>query len=126
MPLAQAQGAGTICFKTFGAGKMLGDTAGYNQPLQLRPRGKLSSGGVEETLAVLPRLTVEECLHYTLTLDPDVALLGLSFPNEQDAAFAAARSFQPLSPAQMEDIRQRATIARRDKGPCWWNPEPDL
>ncbi len=126
LPLAQAQGAGTICFKTFGAGKLLGDTAGYNQPLQLRPRGKLSSGGVEETLAVLPRLTVEECLHYTLTLDPDVALLGLSFPNEQDAAFAAARSFQPLSPAQMEDIRQRATIARRDKGPCWWNPEPDL
>ena len=126
LPLAQAQGAGTICFKTFGAGKLLGDTAGYNQPLQLRPRGKLSSGGVEETLAVLPRLTVEECLHYTLTLDPDVALLGLSFPNEQDAAFAAARSFQPLSPAQMEDVRQRAAIARRDKGPCWWNPEPDL
>jgi 1-deoxyxylulose-5-phosphate synthase len=55
-----------------------------------------------------------------------VALLGLSFPNEQDAAFAAARSYQPLPPAQMEDIRQRAAIARRDKGPCWWNPEPDL
>ena len=126
LPLAQAQGAGTICFKTFGAGKLLGDTAGYNQPLQLRPRGKLSSGGIEETPAVLPRLTVEECLHYTLTLDPDVALLGLSFPNEQDAAFAAARSFQPLPPAQMEEIRQRAVIARRDKGPCWWNPEPDL
>jgi aryl-alcohol dehydrogenase-like predicted oxidoreductase len=126
LPLAHAQGAGTICFKTFGAGKLLGDTAGYNQPLQLRPRGKLSSGGVDETQAVLPRLTVEECLHYTLTLDPDVALLGLSFPNEQDAAFAAARSFHPLSPAQMVDIRQRAAIARRDKGPCWWNPEPEL
>ena len=125
LPLAHAHGVGTVCFKTFGAGKLLGDTAGYNQPLQLRPRGKLSSGGTNETHAVLPRLTVEECLHYTLTLDPDVALLGLSFPNEQDLAFAAARDFVPLAPARMDDIRRRAVEARRDKGPCWWNPEPE-
>ena len=77
-------------------------------------------------MAVLPRLTVSECLHYTLTLDPDVALLGLSFPNEQDQAFAAARSFQPLSAGAMEDIRVRAIEARRDKGPCWWNPDPEI
>jgi 1-deoxyxylulose-5-phosphate synthase len=126
LPLARAHGVGTICFKTFGAGKLLGDTAGYNQPLQLRPRGKLSSGGVADAVAVLPRLGVDECLHYTLTHDPDVALLGLSFPNEQDAAFAAARSFRPLTPAQMEDIRCRAVEARKDKGPCWWNPDPAL
>ena len=125
LPLARAHGVGTICFKTFGAGKLLGDTVGYNQPLQLRPRGKLSSGGVAEPQAVLPRLTVRECLHYTLTLDPDVALLGLSFPNEQDQAFAAAASFAPLSRAEMEDIRRRAVEARRDKGPCWWNPNPE-
>ena len=125
LPLAKAYGVGTVCFKTFGAGKLLGDTVGYNQPLQRRPRGKLSSGGVDATHAVLPRLSVDECLHYTLTLDPDVALLGLSFPNEQDAAFAAARSFQPLSPEQMEEIRCRAVAARQDKGPCWWNPEPE-
>ena len=124
LPLARARGVGTICFKTFGAGKLLGDTHGYNQPLQFRPRGKLSSGGVDDAVAALPRLTVAECLHYTLTLDPDVALLGLSYPNEQDAAFAAAGSFQPLTPAQMEDIRVRAAEARRDKGPCWWNPDP--
>ena len=124
LPLARARGVGTVCFKTFGAGKLLGDTAGYNQPLQLRPRGKLSSGGTDEADAVLPRLSVAECLHYTLTLDPDVALLGLSFPNEQDAAFAAARSFAPLSEQQMEDIRCRAIKARQDKGPCWWNPNP--
>jgi aryl-alcohol dehydrogenase-like predicted oxidoreductase len=125
LPLARAHGVGAICFKTFGAGKLLGDTVGYNQPLQLRPRGKLSSGGVAEPAAVLPRLSVSECLHYTLTLDPDVALLGLSFPNEQDQAFAAAASFAPLSAAQMEDIRRRAVDARRDKGPCWWNPDPE-
>ncbi len=124
LPLAKAHGVGTVCFKTFGAGKLLGDTAGYNQPLQLRPRGKLSSGGIDDTQAVLPRLSVSECLHYTLTLDPDVALLGLSYPNEQDLAFAAAKTFQPLSNAQMADIRQRAAVARQDKGPCWWNPDP--
>jgi aryl-alcohol dehydrogenase-like predicted oxidoreductase len=125
LPLAKAYGVGTICFKTFGAGKLLGDTAGYNQPLQLRPRGKLSSGGASDTRATLPRLSVAECLHYTLTLDPDVALLGLSYPNEQDLAFAAAHSFAPLAPAQMADIRHRAIDARRDKGPCWWNPDPE-
>lgn len=124
LPLAKAKNVGTVCFKTFGAGKLLGDTVGYNQPLQLRPRGKLSSGGSDSVEALLPRLSVSECLHYTLTLDPDVVLLGLSFPNEQDAAFAAAQDFRPLQPAQLEEIRQRALIARKDKGDCWWNPHP--
>ena len=125
LPLAKQRGVGTVCFKTFGAGKLLGDTQGYNQPLQLRPRGKLSSGGVADAVAVLPRLSVADCLHYTLTLDPDVALLGMSFPNEQDEALAAARSFAPLNAEQMTDIRRRAVAARQDKGPCWWNPDPE-
>lgn len=126
LPLAKSLGVGTVCFKTFGAGKLVGDTSGYNQPLKTRLRGKVSSGGSDDTEAVLPRLTVAECLHYTLTLDPDVALLGLSYPNEQDAAFAAARSFRPLASARMDDIRERAVLARRDKGPCWWNPDPEV
>ena len=125
LPMARAQGVATVCFKTFGAGKLLGDVSGYNQPLQVRPRGKLSSGGMEGVATVLPRLSVAECVHYTLTLDPDVALLGLSFPNEQDEAFAAARSFTPLSVERMDDVRARAIEARREKGPCWWNPDPD-
>lgn len=126
LPLAKSLGVGTICFKAFGAGKLLGDTEGYNQPLKVRPRGKLSSGGLDATESTLPRLSVAECLHYTLTLDPDVALLGLSYPNEQDAAFAAARSYSaPLAPEAMEDIRLRAAGARRGKGPCWWNPDPE-
>lgn len=126
LPLARSRGVGTVCFKTFGAGKLLGDTSGYNQPLQLRPRGKVSSGGSDESPAVLPRLSVSECLHYTLTLDPDVTLLGLSFPNEQDAAFAAAMHFKPFTSEQMEDVRRRALEARKDKGPCWWNPDPNI
>ena len=125
LPLARSHGVGTVCFKTFGAGKLLGDSMGYNQPLQQRPRGKLSSGGTDDTQALLPRLSVQECLHYALTLDPDVTLLGLSYPNEQDQAFAAARTFVPLSESQMDDIRRRAVEARREKGPCWWNPDPE-
>ena len=85
----------------------------------------VSSGGVEGVQTVLPRLSVSECVHYTRTLDPDVALLGLSFPNEQDEAFAAARDFVPLPAERMDDIRERAIEARRDKGPCWWNPDPE-
>jgi hypothetical protein len=68
-------------------------------------------------------MTVEECLHYTLTLGPDVALLGMSFPNEQDAAFAAMEAWKgPLSKEQMKDIRRRAAVAVEGKGRCWWNP----
>jgi aryl-alcohol dehydrogenase-like predicted oxidoreductase len=125
LPLARQKGVGTVCFKTFGAGKLLGDTAGYNRPLDPRPRGKFSSGRKESAAAQsLPRLTVAECLHYTLTIGPDVALLGLSFPNEQDAAFDALGSFRPLTREQMEKTRRRAVQAIEGKGPCWWNPAP--
>lgn len=123
LPLAKKHNVGTVCFKTFGAGKLVGDTAGYNQPLKERPRGKISSGGGEHPgEPVLPHLSVEDCVNYTLTCDPDVALLGLSFPNEQDAAFQAASAHQPLDAEQMEDIRRRGEEAIQGKGPCWWNP----
>ncbi len=125
LPLARKRHAGTVCFKTFGAGKLVADTIGYNQPLQSRPRGKISSGGSTDAVAALPRLAVRDCVHYTLTLDPDVALLGLSFPNEQDEAFAAAEEFTPLSASRMEEIRAQAAEARKEKGPCWWNPDPE-
>ena len=126
LPLAKSRGVGTVCFKTFGAGKLVGDTSGYNLPLKTRPRGKVSNGGADEADAILPRLSVAECLHYTLTLDPDVALLGMSYPNEQDAAFDAARTFRPLTADEMEDVRRRAVQARQNKGPCWWNPDPEM
>jgi hypothetical protein len=83
-----------------------------------------SSGGkAAEGVPELPHLTVEECVRYTLTCDPDVALLGMSFPNEQDTALRAAREFQPLSPAELADVRRRATLAMAGKGRTWWNPE---
>jgi len=86
LPRARAADVGTICFKAFGAGKLLGDTEGYGRPLSQRPRGKLSSGGTDAAQPTLPRLDVATCLRYVLGCDPDVALLGLSFENEQDAA----------------------------------------
>lgn len=123
LPLAREKGVGTVCFKTFGAGKLLGDTTGYNQPLEPRPRGKFSSGGKEApTQPQLPRLTVADCLHYTLTLNPHVTLLGMSFPNEQDAVFAAYESFCPLNPSTMKAIEKQAARAIAGKGTCWWNP----
>ena len=123
LPLAKMHGVGTVCFKTFGAGKLLTDTTGYSRPLAQRPRGKISSGGTATPGApILPHLSVDECLHYALTLDPDVALLGMSFPNEQDAAFAAFKTFKPLSPAKKAELRRRGIEAVKDKGPCWWNP----
>lgn len=123
LPMARRMKVGTVCFKTFGAGKLLGDTCGYNQPLKERPRGKFSSGGLESSAdPVLPRLSVADCLHYTLTQNPDVALLGMSFPNEQDSALQAYKSFEPLDEDALADIRRRAQEAIRDKGPCWWNP----
>ncbi|WP_242343323.1 aldo/keto reductase [Anaeromyxobacter terrae] len=122
LPAAKARGVGTICFKTFGAGKLVGDTEGYGRPLAQRPRGKVSSGGDDAPAPTLPRLSVEECLRYTLTLDPDVALLGLSFPNEQDAAFAAAEAFRPMSGGELAATRGRAAEAIRGKGEVWWDP----
>ena len=119
LPLARRHEVGTVCFKTFGAGKLVGDTAGYGRPLSPRPRGKLSSGGVNPADApspesspnspLLPTLSVSECVNYT-SLCPDVALLGMSFPNEQDAAFRAAADFRPLSPRELADIRAGAPV----------------
>jgi aryl-alcohol dehydrogenase-like predicted oxidoreductase len=123
LPLARKHRVGTVCFKTFGAGKLLGDTEGYQKPLSQRPRGKLSSGGEAGGGATLPRMEVEECLHYTLTVDPDVALLGMSFPNEQDAVFEAwGRWKGGLSEERMGEIRERAKVAIAGKGRVWWNP----
>jgi diketogulonate reductase-like aldo/keto reductase len=124
LPLARQYDVGTVCFKTFGAGKLLGDTSGYNQPLQEWPDGVHPVAGQGP---LLPHLSVEQCVHYTLTCDPDVALLGLSDPTEQAAAFAAAQAFvTPLNLEQMATIRQLAVAAVAHKGPCRWNPGEPL
>ena len=114
LPLARERHVGTVCFKAFGAGKLLGDTEGYGRPIG-------EAKAVPETPA-LPRLTVEECVRCALTYDPDVALLGLSDPAEQDQAFAAAARFTPMSPEELADVRARATEAVNGKGQVWWNP----
>ena len=125
LPLARARGVGTVCFKTFGAGKLLGDTEGYQRPLRQRPRGKASSGGLDgdgDDAPRLPRLRVDQCVRYVLTVDPDVALLGLSFPNEQDAAWAAVDAFAPMDAAELATTRAAAAAAIAGKGDVWWNP----
>ena len=126
LPRARAAGVGTVCFKTFGAGKLVGDTEGYGRPLAARPRGKISSGGEDAAAPALPRLDPATCVRYTLTQDPDVALLGLSFENEQDAAWAAAEAFVPMSPEEEKAARLAAWEAAKDKGAVWWNPPPQV
>lgn len=123
LPLCREHGVGTVCFKTFGAGKLLGDTLGYGRPLRARPRGKFGSGGASEGTATLPRLDVATCVRYTLTLDPDVALLGLSVPSEQDAALSAAAGFAPFSAAELRDVERRAIEAIEGKGGRHWDPQ---
>ena len=49
----------------------------------------------------------------------DVAQLGLSFPNEQDATFQALESFRPPDSEQTAEIPVKAI---EGKGPRWWNP----
>ena len=127
LPMTRVRNIGTVCFKTFGAGKLVADTEGYGRPLQARPRGKFSSGPAGASVAtgesVLPKMGVADCVNYTLTCDPDVALLGMSFPAEQDAALAAAAAFAgPLSDDRMAVIRARAAECIKDKGKVWWNP----
>ncbi|HUW55326.1 MAG TPA: aldo/keto reductase [Planctomycetota bacterium] len=122
LPLAKSARVGTVCFKAFGAGQLVCDTAGYGRPLAKRPRGKVSSGGRSD-LPVLPHLSPAECVRYSLTNDPDVALLGLSFPNEQDAALSAAAEFRPMSTEEQADLRRRAVIAMEGKGGSWWDPK---
>jgi aryl-alcohol dehydrogenase-like predicted oxidoreductase len=114
LPRARAAGLGTVSFKTFGAGMLVADTSGYGRPLP--PRAPAPAR---------PRLSVDECVAFTLACDPDVALLGLSTPAEQDAAFVAAQTAlaaAPLPAERRRDIRQRAAAAIAGKGPCWWNP----
>lgn len=111
LPLARARGVGVVSFKTFGGGKLLGDTRGYGQPLESGRSG-------------LPRMSVEECVRATLTFDPDVALLGLSNEAEQDAALPAAAQAASMSDDELRDVQRRAALAIEGKGTCWWNPPP--
>lgn len=107
LPRARALGVGTIGFKAFGAGKLVADSEGYGQPSARRG---------------LPRLGVEACLRYALTRDPDVALLGLSTPEEQDEAFAAAARFTPMTEDELAATERLAASAVEGKGRVWWDP----
>ena len=110
LPLARRHQVGTVCFKTFGAGRLVADTAGYGRPPP------------EPAATAHPKLTPAECVRYTLACDPDVALLGLSTPAEQDAAFEAALRCTPPDEREQHDIRRRAALAAAGQGENWWDP----
>jgi aryl-alcohol dehydrogenase-like predicted oxidoreductase len=66
------------------------------------------------------------CVRYTLTQDPDVALLGMSTPAEVDTAVEAAVKFVPMSESEERSTRAWAHELLEGKGPFWWNPEGEL
>jgi len=45
-----------------------------------------------------------ECLHYALNLPTSVVITGCTNPKELDQAFEAARTFQPLTPAEVSAL----------------------
>ncbi len=66
------------------------------------------------------------CVRYTLSQDPDVALLGMSTPAEVDVAVAAARGFVPMNGAEELATRVWARELLEGRGPFWWNPDGEL
>ena len=48
LPLARQKGVGTVCFKTFGAGKLLGDTTRVQPPPGAPAAGQVQLGGKRE------------------------------------------------------------------------------
>ncbi|VTT99610.1 Aldo/keto reductase OS=Corallococcus coralloides (strain ATCC 25202 / DSM 2259 / NBRC 100086 / M2) GN=yajO1 PE=4 SV=1 [Gemmataceae bacterium] len=55
LPREKSLGVGTVSFTTFGVGKMVGETSGYNQPLKARPPRMVSSGGAGDSAAAVDR-----------------------------------------------------------------------
>lgn len=115
LPLARRLGVGTVCFKTFGAGKLVADTRGYGRPVE--GRAEVPSH------PTMPHLGVAECVRFTLTCDPDVALLGMSSVEEVELAVRAALAFEPLNAGEVDEITGRAAAAVAGKGRCHWDPQ---
>jgi len=74
------------------------------------PRRQLGRTGFIATAPGIGDITdrsvpLDECVHSTLSCDPDAAL-----------------SYAPLPADRMKQIRERAREAVRGKGDCWWNP----
>ena len=125
LPLAKAHGVGTVCFKTFGAGKLLGDTAGYNQPLQLRPRGKLSSGGANDTRATLPRLSVERVPALHAHARPRCGAAGPELPKRAGSSLRRGPQLRAARPASRWPTSAAARLLRaRIKGRAGGTPIP--
>jgi aryl-alcohol dehydrogenase-like predicted oxidoreductase len=58
-------------------------------------------------------VTPIECLHYALNLDTSVVITGIDSMAFLDQAFKAARTFHPMSPAEVEAILAKTRSAAR-------------
>lgn len=62
------------------------------------------------------------CVRYTLSIGPDVALLGMSTPGEVEEDVGAALAAEPMTPEEEQATREWARRELEGKGPFWWNP----
>jgi predicted aldo/keto reductase-like oxidoreductase len=86
MPVANKQGIGVLAMKTFGDGPIL------------------SSNTVKPI----------EALHYGLTQPVSVVITGIDSKPILDQALEAARTFKPLTQAQVDSLLQRTELAARE------------
>ncbi len=62
-------------------------------------------------------VTPIECLHYALNLDTSVVITGIDSMEILDQAFEAARSFHPMSDAEVEELLSKTREAA-SQGEC--------
>ena len=67
----------------------------------------MGSGVILESKSVTPI----ECLHYALSLPTSVVINGCESMERLDQAFEAARTFKPMSPAEISKLLAKTTEA---------------
>lgn len=59
---------------------------------------------------LFPTLTMKESFYYTLSQDVDLAIIGCGTPEEVEENAALAKSFNPLSKAQLSEIEDKTKL----------------
>jgi hypothetical protein len=61
---------------------------------------------------LLRALSPRECLTYTLSMPVHVAICGAGTQGQMEDNVRTAQSFQPLTPAELADVRSRAIVGQ--------------
>ena len=76
---------------------------------------------VKETLPMGDQIILQsgvvepvECLHYAMSLPTSVVITGIESRERLDQALEAARTFRPMTPAELAALRARTRLAAAD------------